>query len=177
MKKTFQQFVLAATLLLVSSQMQAQLSIGKDTLGGKVAYIDATGQHGLIAAAADQSAGIQWYNGSYATTNATGTAIGTGSANTTTIIGIQGNSTGSNYAANLCRNYQGGGYANWYLPSKDELNKLYINRNDIGGFAYDVYWSSTEYGNGSAWKQDFSNGRQNGDAKDIRYNVRAVRAF
>jgi hypothetical protein len=53
MRKTFQQFLLAATLLLLSSQMQAQFVIGKDTLGGKVAFIDASGEHGLIAAKTD----------------------------------------------------------------------------------------------------------------------------
>jgi hypothetical protein len=185
MKKTFQQFVLAATLLLVSSQMQAQFVIGKDTLGGKIAYILQSGDpgyitgetHGLIAAATDQSTGIKWWNGTNVTTNATGTAIGTGSANTTTIIGIQGNATGTNYAANLCRNYQGGGYTDWYLPSKDELNKLYINRNYIGGFVNNYYWSSTEDNVSLAWGQDFGNGSRYNGYKSGKCNVRAVRAF
>ena len=128
------------------------LSIGDHYQGGKVAYIlvsgdpgyDAIVQHGLIAATADQSTGIQWNNGySYTLTGATGTAIGTGLSNTNTIITSQG-ATSTNYAAGLARAYTGGGYTDWYLPSQDELNKLYLKKTAIGGFASFYYWSSTE---------------------------------
>lgn len=46
----------------------------------------------------------------------------------------------------------------WYLPSKDELNKLFKNRVPIGSFAYNYYWSSLEYDNGSAWVKFFNLG-------------------
>jgi hypothetical protein len=158
--------------------MQAQLSIGKDTLGGKVAYIDATGQHGLIAAAADQSAGIKWMNGTSVVTGATGTAIGTGRTNTTTIISSDESGTASNYAAYLCYTYRGEGYADWYLPSKDELNKLYINKVAIGNFTSNYYWSSSEYDTQNAWAQVFNGGTQLREAKnEYLLKVRAVRAF
>ena len=110
--------------------------------------------HGLIAAVQDQSSGIRWYNGSYDTTGATGTAIGTGSANTTAIIAVQ-DATETSYAAGLARAYTGGGHTDWFLPSKDELNKMYLKRGDInttavanGGsdFSTNFYWSSTEIG-------------------------------
>ena len=61
----------------------------------------------------------------------------------------------------------------WRLPTKDELNLLYQNKNKIGGFASDYYWSSTEYNNGSAWRQYFSYGRQVYYYKASRYYVRA----
>ena len=67
----------------------------------------------------------------------------------------------------------------WRLPTKDELNIMYENKDKIGGFAYGYYWSSTEYNDfGNAWLQLFNNGEQgNSYVKDGKYNVRAVRAF
>ena len=73
---------------------------------------------------------------------AAGTAIGTGLANTIAIINVQGNIGG--YAAKLCRDYRGGGYTDWYLPSTDELFLLFLNQTIVGGFVRDIYWSSSE---------------------------------
>ena len=150
------------------------LVIGLSYQGGIIAYIDSTGQHGLIAATADQSEGIQWYNGTNIVTGATGTAIGTGLTNTNAIIAAQGSGS---YAASIARDYNGGGYTDWFLPSKDELNQLYENKTAISGFTDAWYWSSTEFNNDVAWLQIFSNGNQNDDIKANTYYVRAVRAF
>ena len=160
------------------------LAIGVSYGGGKVAYILQSvdpgyvpgHKHGLIAAAADQSLGIQWRNGVDSTTGATGTALGTGLANATTIIAEQGH-VATSYAAGLARAYNGGGHSDWYLPSRDELNMLYLNRVAIGGFAAALYWSSSEGAAYYALYQDFSNGDQGGGGKDGLLRVRAVRAF
>jgi len=160
----------------------ASVAIGDSYGGGIVAYIlqsgdpgyDANVQHGLIAATADQSTGIQWYNGSYVVTGATGTAIGTGQANTTAIVNAQG---AGSYAAKLCHDLTVGGYNDWFLPSKDELNKLYTNKVAIGGFADHFYWSSSEGNDSLAWGQNFNNGNQNSYSKNGNGRVRAVRAF
>jgi len=152
------------------------VAIGDSYGGGIVAYVDGTGQHGLIAATADQSTGIQWHNGISTTTGATGKAIGTGSANTTTIITSQGE-TATDYAAGLARAYAGGGYDDWFLPSKDELDKLYNNRVAIGGFVDGYYWSSSERDADYAWVQNFNGGSQSLLYKYHTYPVRAVRAF
>ena len=76
-------------------------------------------------------------------------------------------------ALKACADLGGG----WRLPTKDELNVLYENKDEIGGFAYDYYWSSTEYGNYDAWAQGFTNGNQYYDSKNLNGLVRSVRAF
>jgi len=135
----------------------AVLTVGQSFQGGTIAYILVSGDpgyvpnatHGLIAATSDQTSGryngIKWYNSNFGlATGATGTAIGTGLSNTNSIITIQG-ATSTSYAAGLARAYTGGGYTDWYLPSIDELYKLALNRDAIGGFCEDCwYWSSSQ---------------------------------
>ena len=68
----------------------------------------------------------------------------------------------------------------WSLPSQDELNALYYytGRNAIGGFAADIYWSSSQNSAASAWSQNFPNGwRVGNEGKTRTYGVRPVRAF
>lgn len=89
---------------------------------------------GTPTATSDQSTGIKWYKGTYQLTNATGTAIGTRTGNTNLVISSQGE-VATSYAAGLARAFTGGGYSNWYLPSRDEMNKFYLNKVAVGGFA------------------------------------------
>jgi hypothetical protein len=153
--------------------------IGQNYGGGIICYLDSTKRHGLICADTDQSSAIPWSNGSDISTGADGAALGTGKANTEAIVAAQG--TG-NYAAQICNDLILNGYDDWYLPSKSECLNMYFNMkiyNDIGDFADDLYWSSTEASIGNAYSQ-YSNdgyGPNGGYYKSSSYHVRAVRSF
>jgi hypothetical protein len=129
----------------------------------------------LEAAPSDQSTGIQWYNGiGNNATNVVRDGVNAGLYNTERIIISQGAGI---YAAQLCANYQGGGYGDWYLPSKAELNLLRQQRTIVGGFADDKYWSSTEFDGSVPWDLDFPSGSQTAANSVGPHRVRAVRAF
>lgn len=155
--------------------------IGENYGGGIVFYVYDGGQHGLIAATADQSTGIRWYGGSFTITRARATGLGAGLKNTTAIIANQATFDGNAFAATVCNEYSvtvsGVTYGDWYLPSKHELNLLYLQKNVVGGFAVDSYWSSTENLLPTAWSQDFDLGDPGSDSKNVTYPVRAIRAF
>ncbi len=136
------------------------LNVGDTYGGGKVFYIFGPsdngfikGQtHGLIAATVDQTtdAGVKWFPDKFY--GVTGTYIGLGLPNTLAIITsalVTGTTNMSSFAAGLANSYRGGGYIDWFLPSKDELNLLYQAKDSIGGFAttgHPTYWSSTQKG-------------------------------
>jgi hypothetical protein len=172
---------------ITALEEEEEARIGDYRAGGVVFWLDPTdNRHGLVCAIEDQSAGIRWYNGSYTATGATATAIGTGLSNTLVIIADQG-AVETSYAAGLARAYSGGGYDDWFLPSKDELNAMYQNKATINStaaaysgvnFVSDTYWSSTEDDIYAAWKQYFTNGDQSTSGKVYTSDsVRAVRAF
>ena len=161
------------------------LSIGSNYLGGKIAYFlqagdpgyNATVLHGLIAAVSDQSAAMPWLL-TYSIVRTTNAAIGTGTANSNEIIRVQNDTihgTG-NYAAKFCIDLVLNGYNDWHLPSKDELNKLYINKDAIGGFVNFPYWSSTASSYGALWCQT-SNGSPQAVGNMTELGVRAIRSF
>jgi len=106
----------------------------------------------------------------------TGTGAMDGAAKTTVMLGVC--TTG---AANLADAYtvpvNGVVYGDWFLPSKGELNQMYVNRNAVGGFSAGYYWSSSEISGFFAWTQGFDFGARFDSAKLYNHYVRPVRAF
>jgi len=90
---------------------------------------------------------------------ATGTAIGTGQANTTIIV-----TTRTGTAAQICDALVLN--VKWLVFTiKDELNQMYLQKSIIGGFAYSNYWSSSEY-NASTRGTSYSPWLTDGGTKD-----------
>ncbi|MDP5126275.1 MAG: DUF1566 domain-containing protein, partial [Algoriphagus sp.] len=156
-------------------------TIGESYGGGIVFYVYDNGKHGLIAATSDQSTGIRWYGGTKTITRARADGVGAGLKNTAIIIANQGAVDGAAFAATVCNEYSvtvgGVTYGDWYLPSKHELNLLYLQKTVVDGFAGINYWSSTEGGSDTAWFQSFFNSYQGNGGKTNTYYVRAIRAF
>lgn len=163
---------------ITNNVVSTKLAIGDSYGGGKIFWLDASGNHGLIADTGDINTGIKWHNTVDTLCGASYEAIYVGDLNTNIIVDKQGNGV---YAAIICRNAakitNNEFYSDWYLPSKYELNLLYQQRNLVGNFTSDMYWSSTEADASKAWAQSFSNGIMSSDPKSVIRRVRAIRAF
>jgi hypothetical protein len=161
--------------------------------GGKVFYVHASGSFACGATlsstckyleAAPTTGTNNWTDATFAWSDITnvsvgvdgqGTAIGTGYKNTQAMVA---QSSTANRAGTIARAYRGpNNLSDWYLPSKNELNQLYIEKARIGGFSTDWYWSSSEVDATEAWPQHFGNGLQYGYFKTSSVYVRPVRAF
>lgn len=116
--------------------------------GGIVFYVTTDGLHGLIAETIDQSTPTcTWYNAQDIISNPANHSV------------------------------QGRKFTDWRLPTKYELNLMFIARLTIGNCSPDYYWSSTEIDNSLALAQNFTNGSTVNANKGNQAYVRAVRAF
>lgn len=107
--------------------------------------------------------------------NARGTAIGKGYANTLAIVSQSGT---EGKAGTISQAYRGpNGLMDWFLPSQDELNALYLQKSTVGGFVDTSDWSSSESDASFAWLQFFGGGFQSDASKYATLYVRPVRAF
>jgi hypothetical protein len=165
----------------------APIAVGNSYGGGKVFYIFQSGDqgyvagetHGLIAALADASTAIQWAPNDI-TTNTSNKAIGYGLSNTNAIISALG--TTASYAARTARNYNGGGYTDWYLPTLEELYQLIQMKTTIGASSFTnyQYFSSTESlntGSDGRYAYKVENGTRYETNRSNMYGVRPVRSF
>ncbi len=159
-------------------------SIGDFAHGGVVFWVTPSGEHGRVVNLYNV-ADVEWSN---VTTEIGGSAQSNinGAGNSIAIISQSGHLSS---AAKHCLDLAFGDFDDWYLPSKDEVNLLYTNRNVInttatanGGEAFVAtgYWSSTENdaSTDEAWNQSFfGSGNQQADPKSVTFHFRAIRAF
>ncbi len=124
---------------------------------------------------------------------AQGTEIGCGATNTASLVSCMGDeayesskatSSKCTYAAKVCDDYSvkvgNKVYADWFLPSKDEMQLLYdfAKENDLlEAFASYDYWTSSESKQGESWLQNFGCGSQYEYNKDDSNYVLPIRAF
>lgn len=145
--------------------------------GGIIFYVTSNASLGwtyLEASPSSNEFTATWGATSNSVTGADGTAIGSGKQNTNDLVSFY--PTG-NYAANMSVSLNIGGKTDWFLPSKDELNEMYIQKAVIGGFSNTDYYTSTEHSADFSYFQSFVNGNQNFFSKDFVRRVRAIRAF
>ncbi len=136
----------AITTTALSSAATPQ--IGESYGGGVVFYVDGTGQHGLIAAKTDMPGhSFQKEEGFF-----------------------------NWYGAKDVANAFVEGFSDWFLPNREQLHTLYINRS-AAGMATTVYWSSSDAEAESAWAENFASGEQLVGNKTNGSRVRAVRLF
>ena len=138
------------SMVIVSSLASAAPpQLGESYGGGVVVYVDASGQHGLVAAKADitghsfqkEEGFFNWY--------------------------------GAKDAANAFVE----GYSDWFLPNKEQLHQLYLNRSFLVGIGNTVYWSTSEGDEESAWAENFATGERLVGNKKNGSRVRAIRFF
>lgn len=166
----------------VTIELEDKNEIGEYKFGGVIFWVNAAGNEGYAVAITDQSTGVEWGCYGVNIANAVATSLGTGEANTLAIIT---SCTTTGIAADLANNSMNGNN-DWFLPSLDELNEIYLNKTILnttisanGGtpFGNNWYWTSTQQnGNANnAYFQYFGTGMQTLNAKSNMTSVRSVR--
>ncbi len=172
---------------VVSTQTR---SIGQSYQGGIIFWVDATGQHGLIAATSDQGGMVTWSNGVNRIVGASGNGLYAGKMNTALIIAAQiADNTSGTFAAKVAADYSvtenGVTYGDWYLPSEYEMSLLYDVRQIFNGWGGGTvnYWTSTTRGTYNinlvnVWSGGSgATGPINNEVKNTTNRVRPIRAF
>jgi hypothetical protein len=109
----------------------------------------------------------------------TGAQVGTGKQNSRLLFDRMYQAGERNRAVQYCAVYNEGGFTDWFLPSKNELDLIYRNLHTDGYVTLtdNYYWSSSQYNDGYVWCQLFQDGTQGYGSKNYTFCVRPVRSF
>lgn len=135
---------------------------GKEYVGGIIFYLNTNNGNGMVAAKDDlDSYNCRWGcndtdisnlpnvpTALTGTETAEGAKIGDGATNTQAIIA---SCSPGYFPAGQAADYNGGGYTDWFLPSRGELNEMFQNIDLPYRFGY---WSSTEKDATQVWIQE-----------------------
>lgn len=126
---------------MTGAAVSTTLEIGDYYKGGIIYYLDGMGG-GLIAAIEDlDDGGTTSFDWGCFGTEVFANSTTDGAANTDSILA---NCATADIGADVTDDYSYDGYSDWFIPAIDQLDSMYVHRDDIGGFTTDVYWSSTE---------------------------------
>lgn len=102
------------------------------------------------------------------------TAVGTGLNNTNQLISknLQPDTSGWWVVWDKVEEFRQSHSDKWFVPSKDELNLVYENRNSLNSLSLNTryyYWSSSERSSYFTWIQSFNTGKQTDNSKNSYY--------
>lgn len=157
-------------------------------LPGEVGYVEGE-THGIVTAPADVVYSSQW--GCQGTeVGGTSTKLGKGRLNTELVLAFHDNlpnfynnptqchpDNNGSVAAREALNFSSLGFEDWFMPSLLEMEYLYKNRDQIGGFTDSEYWSSCESNAENACVMSFITGEKLSKPKSEIRRVRVVRFF
>jgi hypothetical protein len=161
------------------------IQLGDLLFGGVVAYIlqpedpgyTVGKQKGLVASIELSVGNAYWKTSLFSPdilTNINSQAIGDGLTNSNAMVSVYAGGAGL-----VARNYTGGGFTDWFLPTFNELRAIWNNRSFIGGFNSAWYWSSSEQVGSAtqAWGKFGSTGGEVALSKTGLVSVRPCRYF
>jgi hypothetical protein len=193
-------FLFSAVLISCSEDQTPETNhppIGTAMEGGVLAYVFTAADagyiagevHGIIVASEDLATDPQW-GCRGAEVGGTSRTIGSGRANTASVAAFHDNlpayytnprqchnANDGTVAAKLAEDAEINGFSDWFIPTRDEALVLFENRELLGGFSSDDYWSSCESNRQNACAMSYVTGATFSATKDSHKKIRLIRYF